>query len=85
MPRGVLAAGEAKENDLAFRGEMRAGPRGEGVVGPTLEDDVSVRLRYQGLRESIWWWETVKEKREEEHAPILAVDDGSNRRDAARG
>lgn len=53
------------------------------VVGPTLEDDVSVRERYHGLRESKWW-DTVKEKREEEEEPILAVDlivEGSNRRD----
>ena len=52
FPRGVLAAGDANERDLALRGEIRAGPRGEGLVGPTLNDDVSVKVRYQGLRES---------------------------------
>lgn len=52
---------------------------GDGVVGPTLNADVSVKVRYHGLRESRWG-ETVKAKREEEQEPILAVD-GSNRRD----
>lgn len=81
VPRGVLAAGDANENDLAL------GPIREAFVGPTLEADVSVRLRYHGLTESKWW-ATVKEKREEEHAPILAVDgieEESNRREEARG
>lgn len=55
LPSGVLAPGEAKERDRAFSGEMRAGPSGDGpLVGPTLEADVSVRLRYQGLSESKW-------------------------------
>lgn len=66
---------------------MRAGPRGDGDVGPTLEADVSVKVRYQGLSESKWW-ETVKENLEEEQEPILAVDlvdEESKRRDAARG
>jgi hypothetical protein len=34
------------------------------------------------------WWDTVKENLEEEHEPILAVDltdEGSNRREEARG
>ena len=52
LPRGVLAAGDANEKDLALSGEIRDGPKGEGLVGPTLDDDVSVRLRCQGLRES---------------------------------
>lgn len=87
--RGVLAAGDAKEKERALRGEMRAGPRREGpglVVGPTLEkDDVSLRERYQGLRESRW--ETVKENREEEQEPILeeGTEEGSKRREEARG
>ena len=58
------------------------------MLGPTLDADVSVKVRYHGLRESKWW-DTVKENLEEEQEPILAVDlieDGSNRRDvAARG
>lgn len=51
---GVLAAGDAKEKDRAFKGEMRAGPSRveEGAVGPTFDADVSVNVRYQGLRES---------------------------------
>lgn len=53
-PRGALAIGDAKEKDRALRGEMSAGPMGVGVVGPTLDADVSVKLRYQGLRESKW-------------------------------
>ena len=87
LPRGVLAAGDAKENDRALSGEISAGPSGDGLVGPTFDADVSVKLRYQGLSESKWW-DTVKEKREEEHDPILAVDfndEGSNRRDEVRG
>jgi hypothetical protein len=87
LPRGVLAAGDANEKDRALSGEMRAGPSGEGLVGPTLEADVSARLRYQGLSESKWC-ETVKEKREDEHEPILAVEfkeEGSNRSEDARG
>ena len=50
--RGVLAIGDAKEMDRALSGEMRAGPRGERLVGPTLDADVSVKLRYHGFRES---------------------------------
>ena len=91
LPRGVLAAGDAKENDRALRGEMSAGPRRDGlglvlIVGPTLDDDddddedVSAKERYQGLRESRW--ETVKEKREEEQEPIF---ERSKRREEARG
>lgn len=83
-PSGFRATGDAKEKERALSGEMSAG---EGVVGPTLDAEVSERLRYHGLRESSWW-ETVKAKREEEHEPILAVDftvEGSNRRDEARG
>ena len=51
---GVLAAGDANEKDLAFNGEMSAGPRNDAdeVVGPTLDADVSVNVRYQGLTES---------------------------------
>lgn len=89
LPGVVLAAGDAKERDRALSGEMSAGPREEYwvVVGPTLEADVSAKLRYHGLSESRWC-ETVNEKREDEHEPILAVDfndEGSNRRDEARG
>lgn len=89
LPIGVLAAGDAKESDLALSGEIRAGPsrEGDGLVGPTLEDDVSVNVRYHGFRESKWW-ETVNENREDEHDPIFAADgieEGSNRRDDARG
>ena len=87
VPRGVLAMGDAKESERALSGEMSAGPNGDGLVGPTLDADVSARLRYQGFSESRWW-DTVKEKREEEQEPILAVDftvEGSNRRDEARG
>lgn len=65
---------------------MRAGPwreEGEGAVGPTLDADVSVKVRHQGLRESRWG-ETAKEKREEEQEPTLAVD-GLNRRDEDPG
>lgn len=56
---GVLATGDAKEKDLAFNGEMRDGPSRDGdgdgcVVGPTLDDDASVSVRYQGLSESKW-------------------------------
>lgn len=67
-PGGVLAAGDAKEKDRAFSGDIRAGPSGDGLVGPTLDDAVSVSVRYQGLSESKWW-DTVKEKREDEHGP----------------
>lgn len=72
-----------------MRVEIRAGPRGLEpevgfVVGPDLSDDVSVSERCQGLRESRLW-ETEKEKRVEEQGPILAVDEGSNRRDEDRG
>lgn len=88
LPRGILAAGDANEKDLALTGEMRAGPNTGGLVGPTLDADVSVKLRYHGFTESKWC-ATVKENREEEHDPILAVDDGieegSNRREEARG
>jgi hypothetical protein len=87
LPRGVLATGDAKEKDLALRGEMRAGPREERFVGPTFDADVSVKVRCQGLRESKWW-DTVKENLDEEHDPILAVElieEGSNRREEARG
>lgn len=85
LPRGVLAVGDANEKDLALADEMRAGPTTkDGLVGPTLDADVSVKLRYQGLTESKWW-ATVNENREEEHDPILAVDDGLNRREEARG
>lgn len=87
LPRGVLEAGDANERDLALYGEMRAGPRGDGLVGPTLEDDVSPKERYQGLRESKWCC-TVKENLEEEHEPILAVDlidEESKRSDEALG
>lgn len=93
LPRGVLAAGDAKEKDRALRGEMSAGPSRDGlglvlIVGPTLDDDddeeeddeVSAKERYQGLRESRW--ETVKEKREEEQEPIF---ERSKRREEARG
>lgn len=85
IPRGALAAGDAKEKDRALSGEISAGPN--GVVGPTLDDDVSVKVRCQGLSESKWW-ETVKENLDEEQEPILAVDlieDVSNLRDEARG
>lgn len=53
---GVLAAGDANEKDLAFKGEMSAGPSrdDDGAVGPTLDADVSVNERYQGLTESKW-------------------------------
>lgn len=59
------------------------------VVGPSFDDEEDggaseVRLRYHGLRESKWW-DTVKEKRDEAHAPILVAEDGSNRKEAARG
>lgn len=52
LPRVVLAAGDANENDLALAEDMSAGPTRDGLVGPTLEDDVSPKLRYQGLTES---------------------------------
>ena len=86
LPRGVLAIGDAKEKDLALRGEIRAGPRVERFAGPTFDADVSVKVRCQGLRESKWW-DTVKENLEEEHEPILAVvlTEGSNRREEALG
>lgn len=89
LPRGVLAAGDANERERALSGEMRAGPTaiGEGLVGPTFDADVSVKVRYHGLSESKWW-ETVKENLEEEQEPILAVDlmdEESNRREEARG
>lgn len=66
---------------------MSAGPRGDGLVGPTLEADVSAKLRYHGLSESKWW-ETVNEKREDAQDPAFTVDLNdaeSNRRDEARG
>lgn len=65
-------------------GDIRAGPVD---VGPTLNDGLSVRVRYQGFSESKWW-ETVKEKREDAHEPTFALDgteEGLNRSDAARG
>ena len=52
LPRGVLAAGDANERDLALSREIRAGRKGDGLVGPTLDADVSVKVRYQGLTES---------------------------------
>lgn len=61
-----------------------AGPENEGFVGPTFDADVSANERYQGLRESRWC-ETVNENLEEEHEPSLETDEGSKRRDAARG
>ena len=89
LPCGALATGDAKEMDRALSGEIRAGPRmeGEGLVGPALDDDVSVNVRFQGLTESKLW-ETVNENRDEAHEPILAVagrEDWPNRRDEARG
>lgn len=87
LPRGVLADGDANERDRALSGEMRAGPIGEGLVGPTFAADVSVKVRYHGLSESKWW-DTVKANLEEEQEPIFAVDlidEGSNRRDEALG
>lgn len=88
FPCDDLAEGDAKEWDLALRGEM-AGPNraSDEVLEPTLDPDVSVNERCQGLSESLWC-ETVKENLEEEHEPILAdpgTFDGSNRRDAALG
>lgn len=85
--RAVLTAGDANESERAPSGETRAGSIGHRLVGPTLDDEVSVKERYHGLRESKWW-DTVKENREEEQEPILPVDfidDVSNRRDDARG
>lgn len=87
LPRGALAAGDAKERDRALTGEMRAGPSGEGLVGPTSVADVSVKERYHGFSESKWW-DTVKANLEEEQEPTFAVDlidEGSNRRDEALG
>lgn len=81
LSRGVLAAGDANENDLAL------GPTSEAFAGPTLDADVSVKLRYQGFTESKWW-ATVNEKRDEEHAPTLAddgIEEGWYRREEARG
>ena len=66
---------------------MRAGPRTGVDVGPTLNDDLSPKVRYQGLSESKWC-ETVKENREDEQAPTFPLDgtdEGLNIRDAARG
>lgn len=54
LPRGVLAAGDANERDRAFRGEIKAGPiiEGDGLIGPSLDSDVPVKVRYHGLSES---------------------------------
>jgi len=51
-PSGLRAIGEAKESERALSGVRDAA--GEGLVGPTLEDDVlsPPRLRYHGLSES---------------------------------
>lgn len=89
LPRGVLEIGDANERELAFNVEMRVDPPNiEGfVVFPTLDSDVSARLRYHGLRESKWR-ETVKEKRDDAHDPTFAVDcieDGLNLREEDRG
>lgn len=89
FPRGPLATGEANEYDLPLKGEI-AGPENEDkllFVGPTFDDDVSASDKYHGFRESRWC-ETVNENLEEEHEPSFAedeIDEGSNRRDAARG
>jgi hypothetical protein len=84
-PSGLRAIGDANESERALSGEII--DAGEGLVGPTFDEDVSPRLRYHGLRESSWV-DTVKEKRDDEQEPILVVDlmvDGSNRREDARG
>lgn len=52
LPRGVLAVGDANENDLAVAADVSAGPTDDELVGPTLDADVSPKLRYQGLTES---------------------------------
>ena len=70
-----------------MRGEIRAGPRGERLVGPPIDDEVPVKVKCQGLSDSRWW-DTVKENLDEEHDPVLAADlieEGSNRREEARG
>ena len=48
LPRGVLVAGDANEWDLALSAEIRDGPKGAVLVGPTLDTDVSVKVRYHG-------------------------------------
>ena len=52
LPRGALAVGEANENDLALADDVSDGPTSDGLLGPTLDADVSPKLRYQGLTES---------------------------------
>lgn len=49
-PSGFRATGEANENERALSGEMS--DAGEGLVGPTLDADVSPKLRYHGFSES---------------------------------
>lgn len=96
--RGVAAdraEGEAKERERALRGES---PAKEGLAaavaggGGAAAGEGSVRVRYQGLRESKR--ETVKEKREEVEPPPppILVDaaaeetvDGSKRREVVPG
>lgn len=76
-----LAPGEAKEKERALSGEA---PTREGLAAAG-----SVRVRYQGLRESMW--ETVKEKREDIDPPppnleeALEMVAGSKRREEIRG
>ncbi|GKV19592.1 hypothetical protein SLEP1_g29829 [Rubroshorea leprosula] len=60
----LLATGEAKEKERALSGEIKAGPSGDGLVGPTLDADVFVKLRYHGFSESKWW-DTQKADRQQ--------------------
>lgn len=78
----LLAAGDAKEKERAFSGEMYAPP-----AGPSLDDDVSASVRHHGLTVSRPSRDTVKANLEDAQEPILSVDfidDVSNRREETR-
>lgn len=82
-PNGsLLAAGDAKEKERAFSGEIYA-----PVLCPSLDDDVSVNVRHHGLIVSRPSRDTVKANLEDAQEPILSVDlsdDVSNRREETR-
>ena len=77
-----LAAGDAKEKERAFSGEMYA------LVCPSLDDDdVSVRVRHHGLTVSRPSRDTVKANLEDAEELILSVGfvgDLSKRREETR-
>lgn len=76
-----LAAGDAKEKERAFSGEMYA------LACPSLDDDVSVSVRHHGLTVSRPSRDTVKANLEDAEELILSVGfvgDLSKRREETR-